>query len=232
MSPTRKISKRQMKDDQFVRTVLEARDWALDNLTWVLIGVGAVVVLIVGIWFIGSQSSAKSQSAYDLLGRAEMEMRTGQSQLAVIDFQKVLDDYSSSPAANLACFKLANAYYDQGDFVKAEEYYNLYLDKYVIDDISRYSAMEGIAGSYGGQGRFGEAATKFLEVAKLNKKSVTYPYDLFYAVDNAIKAEDHETAKEAFALLEKEGITSELYRTAKILMIEHGYLAYDDGKYE
>ncbi|MFH2054921.1 MAG: outer membrane protein assembly factor BamD [bacterium] len=232
MSPSRKVSKRQMKDDRFVRTVLEARDWATENLSGVLIGVGAVVVIIVGIWLVGSRSSSSAQSASDLLGRAEMELRTGQTQLAVIDFQKVLDDFGSSDAAKLACFKLANAYYAQADFVKAEEYYQRYLDKYVIDDISRFAALEGIAGSYAGQGRFAEAATKYLEVAKLNPKSVTYPHDLFAVVENAIKAEDHATAREALSLLEKEGITSEIYRTAKILMIEHGFLTYNAGDYE
>ena len=232
MSPPRKVSKRQMKEDQFVRTMLEARDWAEDNLSRLLIGVGVVIVLVVGIWYISSSSSSSAQAAYDLLGRAEMEMRTGQTQLAMIDLQKVLDDHGSSDAANLACLKLANAYFDQSDFVKAEEYYRLYLEKYVIDEISRIAALEGIAGSLAGQGQFAEAATRYLEVAKMNPESVLYPYDLFYAVENAIKAEDRATARQALALLEEQGITSEIYRTARIMMIEHGFLTYSAGDYE
>jgi predicted negative regulator of RcsB-dependent stress response len=146
MTPSRKITKRQMKEDQFVRTMLEARDWAQDNMSKLLIGVAAVVLLVVGIWFVSSRSSQQSQSAYDLLGRAEMELRTGQNQLAIIDLQKVIDDRGTSEAANLACLKLANVYFLQSDFVKAEEYFQLYLKKYVIDDISRYSSLVGIAG--------------------------------------------------------------------------------------
>ena len=232
MSPSRKVTKRQMKEDHFVRTMLEARDWAQDNLSRVVIGAGVIIVAIVAIWYLASSSSSSAQTAYDLLGRAEMELRTGQVQLAAIDFQKVLEDHGSSDAARLACFKVANAFYAQGDFVKAEEFYRLYLQEYVIDDISRYAAMEGLAGSYAGQARFGEAATAYLEVAKLNTESVTYPYDLFNAVENAIKAEDRETARAALDLLEKEGMTSEIYRTAKIMMIEHGFLTYSAGDYE
>ena len=232
MTPSRKITKRQMKEDQFVRTMLEARDWAQDNMSKLLIGVVAVVLLVVGIWFVSSRSSQQSQSAYDLLGRAEMELRTGQNQLAIIDLQKVIDDRGTSGAANLACLKLANVYFLQSDFVKAEEYFQLYLEKYVIDDISRYSALEGIAGSWTGQGRFAEAAAKYLEVAQLNPESILYPENLFQAIDNAIKAQDKELGLQALALLEEEGITSEHYRTAKILMIEHGFLSYDEGDYK
>jgi tetratricopeptide (TPR) repeat protein len=232
MTPSRKITKRQMKEDQFVRTMLEARDWAQDNMSKLLIGVAAVVLLVVGIWFVSSRSSQQSQSAYDLLGRAEMELRTGQNQLAIIDLQKVIDDRGTSEAANLACLKLANVYFLQSDFVKAEEYFQLYLKKYVIDDISRYSALEGIAGSWTGQGRFAEAAAKYLEVAQLNPESILYPENLFQAIDNAIKAQDKELGLQALALLEEEGITSEHYRTAKILMIEHGFLSYDEGDYK
>ncbi len=232
MTPSRKITKRQMKEDQFVRTMLEARDWAQENMSRLLIGVVAVVLLVVGIWYLSSRSSQQSQSAYDLLGRAEMELRTGQNQLAIIDLQKVIDDQGTSEAANLACLKLANVYFLQSDFVKAEEYFQLYLEKYVIDDISRYSALEGVAGSWTGQGRLAEGAAKYLEVAKLNPESILYPENLFQAIDNAIKAQDKELGLQALALLEEEGITSEHYRTAKILMIEHGFLSYDEGDYQ
>jgi hypothetical protein len=69
-------------------------------------------------------------------------------------------------------------------------------------------------------------------VAQLNPESILYPENLFQAIDNAIKAQDKELGLQALALLEEEGITSEHYRTAKILMIEHGFLSYDEGDYK
>jgi tetratricopeptide (TPR) repeat protein len=212
--------------------MLKARDWVQENTSSVLVVVGAVVLLAVAIWFFTSRSEQQREAAYELLGRAEMELRTGQLQVAAIDFQKVLDDFGGSPAAKLACFKLANTYFQQGDYVKAEEYYRKYLKDYLIDEISRYSAMEGIAASLAGQGRFQEAAEQYLEVAGRNPNSVTYELNLFHAVENAVKAGDGQTAREAFALLEEKGITSEHYRTAKIIMIENDMLSYDDGEFK
>jgi predicted negative regulator of RcsB-dependent stress response len=221
-----------MKEDQFVTGVFRFREWAEQNLNALAIGLGVVVVAIAAIWFFSSQGTRKESAAYELLGRAEMEARASQWQIAIVDFQKVLDDYGSSGAAKLAAFKLANLYYSTNDFEKAEQAFRAYVDKYVLDDISRLSALEGIAGSLGGQGKFQEAAKQYLEVARTDTLSVSFEDDLLHAVENAIKAEDKQTAQDALGLLEKKGVTSERFRTAKVLMIEKGFLAYDKGDYK
>lgn len=232
MSPKRKITKKQMKEDRFVRLVLNAREWAVHNLNVILITVGAVVIVIALIWFLTAQGARKEQSAYDLLGRAEMEARSNQAQLAVVDLQKVIDDHGGSEAAKLAAFRLANVYFSQNEFEKAEQAFRDYLDSYLIDELSRISALEGIAASLSGQGKFQEAGETYLEVAGLAPEAVTYEDNLFHAVENFVKAGSESDARQAYELLEKKGITSEKYRSAKILMIENGFLAYQKGDYK
>lgn len=232
MNPKKRMTKHKMKEDQFVTGVFRFREWAEQNLYAVLIGVGAVVLVVAVIWFMSAQRTSTASESYELLGRGEMEVRNNQAQVAVIDFQKVIDDFGSTNAAKLAAFKLANLYYSMNDFEKAEKGFRTYIDKYVLDDISRASAMEGIAASLSGQGKFQEAAKQFLEIAKNDTSAVTYESDLFHAVDNAIKADDKQTAHEALEYLEKKGVNSEKYRSAKILMIEKGFLAYDKGNYK
>jgi predicted negative regulator of RcsB-dependent stress response len=227
----KRITKQQMKEDHFVTAVFRAREWAEENLNTILIAAGALIIVAVAVWFFVGQSSRKSQESLDLLGRAEVEMRTNQAQVAVIDFQKVIDDFGGTPAAKLAAFKLANLYFSTNDFEKAEQAFRKYADDYAIDDISRLSALEGIAASLSASGKYLDAAKQYLEVARKDTTSATYEGDLFGAVSNAIKGNDQAIAKEAFGYLQKKGAASEKFRTAKILMIEKGFLVYDKGEY-
>jgi tetratricopeptide (TPR) repeat protein len=196
-----------------------------------LIAAGALILVAVAIWFFIGQSSRKERESYDLLGRAEVEMRNNQAQVAVIDFQRVIDDFGGTPAAKLAALKLANLYFTMNDYGNAEKAFRRYATDYAIDEVSRLSALEGIAASLGASGKYQEAAKQYLEVARMDTTSVTYEGDLFGAVSNAMKANDPATAKEAFGYLKTKGAASEKFRTAKILMIEKGFLTYDKGEY-
>jgi len=232
MSPKKRITRQEMKEDQFVTMVFKAREWAELNLNTIIIGVGAIVLVIAGIWYLTTRSESRNQEAYDLLGQAEMEVRNNQPQLAIVDFQRILDDYSGAEAARLASLGLANLYFAQNDFEKAEPAFRDFLKDYCNDEQARFSAEEGIAGSLSGQRKFAEAGEAYLNVAKSNPDVVTYEHDLFYAVESYIKAGDEQGAREAFALLEEQGITSEMFRSAKIMMIENGFLAYEKGDYK
>ena len=224
MTAKKRITKHQMKEDRFVTSIFQIREWGELNLTYILIAFAAIVLVVFFIWFLFSQGAKKDIESYDLLGRAEIEIRNNQAQLAIIDLKKVVDDFGGSKAAALAAFKLGNVYFSQNDFENAEIAYKDYLDDYVIDDISRYSAMAGIAASLSAQGKYQEAGDKYLEVAELNSESAISENYLFSAVDSYIQANDNDGAKKAFSVLEKKGITSEKYRMAKILLI--GSLAF------
>jgi len=227
----KRITKQQMKEDHFVTAVFRAREWAEVNLNTILIAAGALIVVAVAIWFFIGQSSRKERESYDLLGRAEVEMRNNQAQIAVIDFQKVIDDFGGTLAAKLAALKLANLYFATNDYEKAEKAFRKYADDYAIDEISRLSALEGIAASQSALGKYQDAARQYLEVARKDTTSVTYEGNLFSAVSSAIKANDQAAAREAFGYLQRRGVASEKFRTAKILMIEKGFLTYDKGEY-
>jgi predicted negative regulator of RcsB-dependent stress response len=231
MSPGKRITK-QMREDHFVTGVFRSREWIEEHLNTVLIAAGAVVLVIAGIWFYISQSHGKEQDSFELLGRAETEIRNNQGQLAAIDLQKVIDDYGGTMAAKQSAFKLANLYYATNDFAKAEEAFRTYLDKFVIDDISKQSAYEGIAASLAGQSKYADAAKAFLDAAKRDTTIVTYEDNLLHAIENSIKGDDQATAKEAFGFLARKGMISDKYRTAKVLMIEKGFLAYDKGEFK
>lgn len=232
MTTKKKITRHEMREDQFVSGVFKFQEWAEENLNKLIIG-GVVVIVVIGA-IIGFTMYGKSSgdSAFEALGKAEVLDRTGQAQLAIEDYKMVLSKYGSSDAAPQAAFRLANLYFQSNDFVNAEQAYKTYLDKYVQDDYFRRSAKRGIAASLAGQAKYQEAAAAFLESAKSDTSAATYEEDLFNTVSNAVKSSDTNSAKEAYALLEKHGTTSERYRTAKIMMIEKGLLQYERGEFK
>ncbi len=232
MTTKKRISKHEMKEDQFVTGMFKLEEWAEGNLKNIVIGVVAVLVIAIAIWVYVAQAGSAEEKAAELLGRAEVEMRTNQTQLAVTDFEEVINKYGSTPAAAQAAFKLANLLYQTGDYAKAEQAFKTYVDKYAIDNYFRHSARRGVAASLAGQARYQEAAASFLEVAKADTLASTYDEDLFDAVENAVKAGDATAAKEAFNLLGKRSTTSERYRSARIILIEKGILTYDQGDFK
>ncbi|MBK7090499.1 MAG: tetratricopeptide repeat protein [bacterium] len=232
MTTNKKMTKHEMREDHFVTGVFKFQEWAEGNLSKLLIGGGIVIAVIVVVVFMAWQSSSGEKAAFDKLGSAEVFARTGQTQLAVADFQEVMNKYSNSEAASQAAFKLAGLYFQTNDFANAELAFKNFHDKFAPDDVFRRSAQRGIAASQAGQGKFQEAGIAFLSSAKVDTLASTYEEDLLQAVTNSVKANDAATAKEAFALLEKRGTTSDKYRNAKILLIERGILAYDKGEYK
>ncbi len=232
MTTKKRMTKHQLKEDQFVTGVFRFQEWAEENLNTIFIVAGVVIVIIVGIWFFSSQSARSKQAAMDLLGRADVQARNGQTQLAIIDYQKVLDDYSGSNAAHIAAFRLANVYFNSNDWANAESAFRTYLDKYATDDVDRFSAKRGIAMTTASQGKFGDAAKQYWELAQTDSVTGFDNEYLSKAVTYGLKAEDSALAVEAFHKLEQKSPNSEEFRMAKILLIEQGYLTYQEGDYQ
>lgn len=231
MTTKKRISKHQLKEDQFVTGVFRLQEWAEENLNIVLIAAGALVVVIAAIWFFASQGAQSKQEAMELLGRADMQARNGQTQLAIIDYQKILDDHSGSDAARVAAFKLANVYFDTNDYANAQAAFRQYLENYADNDLARFSAIRGLAMTSASQGDFQQAARHYWDLGLRDTISGFGNDYLFKAVNYAIKADDTALAEEAFAELQETAPNTEEFRLAKIMMIENGYLTYQEGQY-
>lgn len=226
------MTKHEMREDHFVTGVFKFQEWAEENLSKLFIGGGIVIAVVVVVVFLAWQSNSGKKAAFEKLGSAEVFARTGQTQLAVADFQEVMNKYKSSEAATQAAFRLAGLYFQTNDFANAELAFKNFHDNFAPDDVFRRSAQRGIAASQAGQGKFQEAGIAFLNAAKVDTLAATYEDDLLQAITNAVKANDVSTAKEAYSLLEKRSTTSDKYRNAKIYMIERGVLVYDKGEFK
>jgi TolA-binding protein len=193
-----------MKEDKFTTFMLVAKDYILENWMYIAGGVGAIIIIIVGVVFIQSNQSQKELEADEILNRAMTQFRNGSHQLAIIDFKTIIDEYGSTSRGKEAAFNLGNAYFANRNFVEAKTAFENYLAQYSDNVYFITSAMAGIAASLAGTGDYQGAADKYRETAE------KYPdFRLagdFYlkAMQHYIKAEQMESARVIFAKLSKE----------------------------
>jgi len=217
-----KITKREMKEDKFTTFILLAKDYVTERWQFVAGGVAAVVIIIGAIILMQSQQGKKDAAAMDIYNRAMGELRSGNSQLAIVDFKSIVDDYGSTSHAKMAAFNLANAYFAARNYPEAKTAFENYLDKYSDSEYFMTSAMAGIADCLAGTEDFKAAADKYREIAeKYPDFKLTGEYYL-KALQNYIKANEMESAKVTLAKITNDFKDTQYFMDGTRLAAEHG----------
>jgi len=216
-----KISKQKMKEDKFTTTMLQWRDWILDN--WqVLALVGAVVVLaVVGIVYYTGIRQTKGIEGSQKLAQAVDKMYRQNYQLAIVELNEVVDNYSGHVAA-LAQFHLGNAYYESKNYDEAINSFEKYISKYHEDKLKTASAIAGVAAALEGKQEFQGAAEKYLEAEQYYPGAPGASAYLLGAVRNFVNVDQKEMAREALDRLRETFPGSEQLRTAITLTARLG----------
>ncbi len=220
-----RISKRDMKQDQFVSSVFYLSE-QFQKHQRVIYGViaGIVVVVVLIVLLINNQKAAH-QEVVELFGRASVEARSGNTSLAIIDFRKIVDEHGGSDLAGLACFNLAKANFRQREFNEAETFFQRYLDKYGDNKELVLSAMAGIAGCMEQRGEFAQASDQYLAAAKRDFQHFMATDLLFSAIRTAVEIPDSTRALRAYELMREElGEDAQMLNPAKMYLYEHKIL--------
>ncbi len=220
-----RITKRDMKRDQFVSSVLYLSE-QFQKHQRVIYGViaGIVVVVVLIVLLVNSQRAAH-QKVLEIFGRASVEARSGNASLAIIDFRKIVDEHGGSDLADLACYNLAKAYYRQREFNEAETYFQRYLDKYGNNDDLVLASMAGVASCMEQRGEFAEASDQYFEAAKRDPQHFMATDLLFSAIRTAVEVPDRTRAMRAYDLLVEEyGEDHQMVGPAKMYLYEHKIL--------
>lgn len=221
-----------MRQDQFVSTMLRAREYVEENLTYFLVGVGAVVVVAVVVFLMVSSSQAKADEAKAMFGKAAVEYRGGNYQLAIADFQTVVDDFGGTDAAAMATYYIANSYFELKNYDEAENYYRMYLNNYDGDPMINVGALTGLGHCLRAKGQYAEAADAFHEAYRKYPDSYLKPEALYYGAESYAEAGDSENARELYELFEDiPGVTQRALQL-KQLLIEKGALDPAVGTYD
>ena len=130
LKPQKKISKKELKEDKFVKTMMETRAYVEENSKTVTLITSAVIaVIIIGMLYnyFHAQTVEKSST---LLGEAQVEYQNLSLAKAERLLVRLLDEYPSSNAAAQGRFLLGNIYYQQNKIETAKEEYEEFIDFY------------------------------------------------------------------------------------------------------
>lgn len=189
-----KLTRRQIKEDKFTSFMLHSKDSAVANWQYWLIGAAALVLVIVGVYYFANRGSGDS-SAAALLSQALNEYQSGQRQVALLTLNQVVDRHGSDPAARQATMLLGMYNYENRSYPEATRFYELYLSKYKGDNLNRAAAQAGLAGIAENQGKYGEAASKFMDAVKEYPEGPQEADYYYGALRNYLEAGDIPNAK-------------------------------------
>ncbi|MCU0452062.1 MAG: tetratricopeptide repeat protein [Bacteroidetes bacterium] len=209
LQPKKKISRREIKQDQLVTRAMQVEAWALENKKYITyVGVG--LVALIAIAFVWSDRSAAAETeAMTRLAKVVPIYDRGSFQQAIdgapaegtFGLRSIVDEYGSTSAGMMARVYLANAYVQQGKYTEALEQYE---DVSVGDRVVASGALAGAAKCHEHLGSYNDAAASYERAASLDPKNPLAPDRLLAAAANFKRAGKPAEAASAIATLRKQ----------------------------
>jgi len=222
LTPKKKLTKREIKQDKLVTTWFKVNDWLRQHTREVVMIVGGVALVIGLLIFFNWMKTSDEQNAAEKLAQARAEYNKSNYTAAIPILEKLVSEYGGSQSTGMAMIYLANAYMHTKDYANAEKYYNKYLDDGDNDPILAISAAFGVAATYEERGEFAKAATLYDKAANEYDASYRAPQLLMSAARCYKQANQAEPARRALQKLIDKYPKSNLVEDAKLLLAETG----------
>ncbi len=162
-----KLSKRQIKEDKFTSFMLNAKDRFLENWQYWVISAVVVALVVVAVSYYATSQSNKEREASARYSTAVLEFRNGQSDIAILSLQQVVDNYSSTTIAEQARFMLGTINFEEKNYAEAITHFEKYLERFKNNKLNRAGAHAGLAACYENQGDYEQAAANFEEAVNV-----------------------------------------------------------------
>jgi tetratricopeptide (TPR) repeat protein len=208
LRPTKKISKKEIKQDKLVTTYVQVTNFYQSYKRQINIGIVVVVaVVIAGVVYVKNRAD-NHERALTQLSAVQSLFDSGQFQSAIdgvperniVGLKSIVDNYGGSPGGDLARFYLADAYFQLGKYQEALEQFK---DCSPSDDLLKGSRDQGIASCYEALGDAGEAAEYFEASAARQPTEEGEAEQLANAARNYDRAGDTAKALEIYNRLKK-----------------------------
>jgi TolA-binding protein len=215
LKPQRKMKKKEIKEDKFVKFTLEAKSYVEENAKQVMTIAGGIIALILMIMFYVYVHNGTVTDATTLYGKATLEYQAMNYSKAKGFLEKLVEEYDGTDAADRGKFLLGNIYYKEKNIADAKKYFQDFVDSYSDSDILLASGYAGLASCYAFEKDYGSAAEYYEKAYKAIGKLPEGANFLYLAGLNYRKAGDFENAKEAFRKVSEEYKNSERSFDAK-----------------
>ena len=219
LRPKKKITKRELKQDALVTTYAEVTSFYETHKKNISIAITALVIVIIAAVVFFKNRADNNEKAMTLLGSIYTFYDNGQYQLAIDGvpekniqgLRSIVENYGSSSSGGIACFYLASAYYQLGNYDEALRYFE---EASVSGDLLAVSRLAGIADCYEAKGDHRQAAEYFEKAAARNSKDVNVAEYLSNAARNYAQSGDKEKALDLYRRLKKNYPTTSFGREA------------------
>ncbi|HLF19539.1 MAG TPA: tetratricopeptide repeat protein [Bacteroidota bacterium] len=228
LKPKKKITKKEIKEDQLVTTYFEARSWVEEHrrLAGYLVGIPILIVVGSFLWNLNLKESNETATAklskviafYDQ-GRYEEAMNGAPQEGLIQGLVAIVNEHGKTKSGQIAKLYLANCYFAKGDYNKALE---LYLGADFDDKMLAASALGGAAACHEAMSQFEDAASYFEKAASKNMTGLQAPENLHHAAANYTLTGKKERAVELLKKLKKEFPESTYARDIDRYLAQYG----------
>lgn len=218
MSPKKvKITKHQMKEDKLVTFAFKLAEFVQKHSREFLIAGGGVVLIVVVAVFLISSTKSRNQQAAGLLGKARVELESGEFQNATSDLQAILRRFGGTRAAQDARYLLGNSYYYSQDYDQALQHFQDFVKRYSkADPLHLIGAYLGIGDCYMQKGIFETAAEYYLKAAEKDPDGFAAPTLLIYTARAYKQANQLDRAKELYERIMREYPKAKITTSARM----------------
>lgn len=219
LKPQKKIGKKELKEDKFVKTALQTKTFVEENYSKVLAvtaGVFGLIILIMAYSYIHGKNV---ESSSVLLGKAQLEYQNLNYSKAKNFLLDLFDEYAGTDAANQGLFLIANIYFQEKNIPEAKRYFEEFLDSYDGSSILLASGYAGYAACLENEQNYAQAAEYYLKAQRKDPLFVEAADYLYLAGKNLIRAGEFDRARAAFESIQEDYKESTRFNDAKAQLI-------------
>lgn len=223
LSPEKRITKAQIKQDKLVITALKASEYVQKNKKYFILGGGGVLAVVVILFLVSYLSKKSAADSAELFGKAQLSMAMGQTAMAIADYTTLVNDYGSTDAAGMACYLLGDLYLRQKNFDSAAVYYQKYCDKYGKNKMLLAASYAGLAVALESKSNFAQAGENYLKAAEIIDDETLSPEYLASAGRTFARASLFDKARKAYQIIIDKYNRSQYFSVAKRKLAEIEY---------
>jgi len=223
LSPEKRITKRQMKQDSFITTALKSSEYIQNNKQYFIGALIGVLAIFLIAYYVNYSNKQNVIEAENMFGQAGIAQAIGQDTLAVGYYKDIMENYGSTIYAGKACYALGQLYFTGDNCDSLNLYFNKYLDSYGEDVLTRGAAYEGLAICAEKNGDFASAAKLYMQAAETAGSELHSPRYLMRAGSNFSLAGMAAEAVDAYRRVSDDYPRSPVASSARKLLAEVEY---------
>jgi len=220
-----RIRKHDMKEDSFVTFAFQAQEYIQHHQKLFLLGLGAVVVLVLGVWYFSSSGRRTEMAADQRISEAFLRVQQNDMTGAAQIYRTLIDEYGGTAAAREGLFYLGNLNFVQKRWPEAIEAYEEFAREYGGEDPLRTAAAwTAIGDAYQSEGEHAKAIEYYEKALRVPEAKSVFAETYLSAARSAVAMGDLDRAQElADRLYELESGSPQMTKMRELLAL-HGVM--------